>query len=118
MAPNKEETTGSTMYVLPEISIAVPKDAVSGYSSLTYSYGFPVAQKNRSKWSVFTNFSGMIVGFFVAVILFAIPVTVTSLVLTQTLTSNGYVQVQNQNIPSSKIVETGPQAPAPVQPAK
>lgn len=118
MAPKNEETAGSTMYVLPEISIAVPKEAVSGYSSLTYSYGFPVAPKNRSKWSIFTNFSGMVVGFFVAVVLFAIPVTVTSVVLTQTLASNGYVQVQNQNIPSSKVVDHGPQAPAPVQPAK
>lgn len=118
MAPNKEETAGNTMYVLPEISIAVPKDAVTGYSSLTYSYGFPVAPKSRSKWSMFTNLSGMVVGFFVAVVLFAIPVTITSVVLTQTLTSNGYVQVQNQNIPSSKVVEHGPQAPAPVQPAK
>lgn len=118
MAPKQEETAGNTMYVLPEISIAVPKDAVSAYSSLTYSYGFPVAQKKRSRWNVFTNFSGMVVGFFVAVILFAIPVTVTSLVLTHTLTSNGYVQVQNQEIPSSKVVVPGPQAPAPVQPAK
>lgn len=118
MAPKQEDTAGNVMYVLPEISIAVPKDAVSAYSSLTYSYGFPVAQKKRSRWSMFTSFSGTVVGFFVAVILFAIPVTITSVLLTQTLTSNGYVQVQNQNIPSSKIVDSGPKTPAPVQPAK
>lgn len=91
-----------TIYVLPEISIAVPKNAMSAHSSLTYSYSMPTNTVAKSKWNVFTGISGMVIGFFVGLVLFAIPAVVGTVVVTQTLNNHNIMYVQTQEVPTSK----------------
>lgn len=107
-----------TIYVLPEISIALPKSSVSAHSSLTYSYGVPTKVVEKSKWNVFTGVSGMVIGFFVGVILFAIPAVVGTIVVTQTLSNSHIMYVQTQEVPTSKVPVQKTQVDPPVIPAK
>ena len=87
-------------YVLP--AVIVPQAGLSPHGILTYS---GAESSRRGKWSIFTSVSSAILAFFAAVILFAIPVALTSVLLIQTMSSQGFITIKTQDVPHSKVYE-------------
>lgn len=101
-------------FVMPAISVIVPQTGLASHGALTYDFN---EASRRNKWSIFTSISSAILAFFAAVILFAIPVALTSLLLIQTMSSQGFLTIKTQEVPHSKVYEY-PATPDAVVPAK
>lgn len=102
-------------FVMPAISVIVPQTGLASHGALTYDFN---EGSRRNKWSIFTSISSAIIAFFAAVILFAIPVALTSVLLVQTMSSQGFLTIKTQDVPHSKIYEYTPASPDAVVPAK
>lgn len=116
---NESPETGTNdtgkYFVMPAISVIVPHTGLASHGSLTYDLN---QGSRRNKWSIFTSISSAIIAFFAAVIIFAIPVALTSLLLVQTMSSQGFLTIKTQEVPHSKIYEYTPASPEAVIPAK
>lgn len=101
-------------FVMPAISVIVPETGLASRGALTYdvTHGY-----RRNKWSIFTSISSAIIAFFAAVILFAIPVALTSVLLISTMSSQGFLTIKTQDVPHSKVYDSTP-SPEAVVPAK
>jgi hypothetical protein len=102
-------------FIMPAISVIVPQTGLASRGALTYDLGQGV---RRNKWSIFTSISSAVIAFFAAVILFAIPVALTSLLLVQTMSSQGFLTIKTQDVPHSQVYQYTPAAPGAVIPAK
>lgn len=106
--PEKSNKASQVLY-MPAVSIVVPESRSYAHGSLTYTY----TQYTSEKPSIASRiFGGMVsaVAFVIGVFLFAIPVTIASLILLNSVTSPANSALQNQNVPG--IVKVVPsQAP-------
>lgn len=106
--PEKSKKASQVLY-MPAVSIVVPESRSYEHGSLTYTYTQYVATKPSFVSRVFGGLVSA-VAFVIGVFLFAIPVTIASLILLNSVTSPGNSALQNQNVPG--IVKVVPsQAP-------
>lgn len=98
-----EEKSKTQMLYMPAVSIMVPGDRKYEHNPLTYTYT-PISYVKPSFLSQI--FSSMVTAltFVISVFLFAIPVTVASLILLSSMQSPAGTAVQNQEIPGIEKV--------------
>lgn len=98
-----EKNAKTQMLYMPAVSIMVPGDRKYEDNQLSYTYT-PVVYKRPS--IVSQIFSSMVTAFtfVISVFLFAIPVTVASLILLSSMQSPAGTAVQNQDIPGIEKV--------------
>jgi hypothetical protein len=112
--PETGNDAAGKYFVMPAISVIVPQTGLASRGALTYELN---EGTRRNKWSIFTSISSAIIAFCAAVVLFAIPVALTSLLLIQTMSSQGFLTIKTQDVPHSKVYEY-PASPEAVVPAK
>lgn len=98
------------VYTLPSISVIV-SDGSDRADSIIY-----VGKTKAAKWAMFTAIFSNFLGFIIAVLLLAIPVTVTSILLINTISSQGIIAVKTQEVPTNKEIVYVP-TPSGVSPA-
>lgn len=109
------KTTGTTegrLYVMPKVSVVIQKGGFSPVGAYSYSYREYTERPPRSVFGLITAGFTWVIGFFLAIVLFAIPVAITSVVLVNTMSSQGVVTIKNQYVPSDgtkRYVEETPQ---------
>lgn len=111
---------GSTgkLYVMPKVSVIIQKGGHLPAGSYAYSYSDMMERNKRSIFNVITSIFTWIIGFCVAVLIFSIPVAITSVVLINTMSSQGIVTIKTQNVPSDGTHRYVPaETPKPVVPA-
>lgn len=88
------------LYVMPKVSVIIQKGGQAPIGAYSYSYNEYVQRQPRTVFGVVTSIFTWVIGFCLAVVLFAIPVAITSVVLVNTMSSQGVVTIKNQEVPS------------------
>lgn len=88
------------LYVMPKVSVIIQKGGNIPAGSYSYSYADFVERNRRSVFSIVTSVFTWVIGFCVAVTIFAIPVAITSVVLVNAMSSQGIVTIRTQDVPS------------------
>lgn len=119
MATASEKSKQATQVLyMPAVSVVVPESRSFEHGSLTYSYTEYISQKP----SVGSRIIGGLVGafaFVIGVFLFAIPVTIASLILLNSVTSPSTTLTQNQYVPGeSRVIPTEDPSINSIKPAK
>lgn len=116
-APEKRKQETQVLY-MPAVSVIVSGDQVYEASSLSYTYATIPFNKPSLFIRLLGTFSAAVT-FVIAVFLFAIPVTVTSLILISSLNSPVGPANQNQNVPGiEKVVPYTPSSQSTVEPLR
>lgn len=103
-SPEKGKQVSQVLY-MPAVSVVVPESRGYQPGSLTYTYTQYVTEKPPVIIRMFNGVVGAI-AFVIGVFLFAIPVTVVSIILINSAMSPiGNVEQQNQHVPGiTKVV--------------
>lgn len=94
------DTGDGKLYVMPKVSVIIQKGGHSPVGAYAYSFNEYMERPPRNVFSVITSVSTWIIGFCLAIVLFAIPVAITSVILVNTMSSQGIVTIKNQDVPS------------------
>lgn len=105
------------LYVMPKVSVIIQEGNMPS-RSYGYSYAQSITKERRSPFSFITSLTTAIVGFFLIIAMFAIPVSVASVVLINTMSSQGIITLRTQEVPSDGTQRyTNPERIPPVVPA-
>jgi hypothetical protein len=118
MSKNLNGGNDGQLYVMPKVSVIIQKGGRVPAGAYSYSYN-DFVQPPKTLFNVLTSVFTWIIGFCLAVVIFAIPVAITSVVLVNTMSSQGVVTIRTQDIPSDgtkRYVEQ--KAPQMITPAE
>lgn len=116
-ASDRRKPEGQVLY-MPAVSVVVSGDQMFENPSAKYAYATIPFQKPSLWVRMLTTFTGALT-FVIAVFLFAIPVTVTSLILISSLNSPVGPANQNQDVPGiEKVVPYQQTAESKVKPLR
>lgn len=96
-ATEKSKQATQVLY-MPAVSVVVPESRSYQHSTLSYTYTQYVTEKPSLGSRIFGGVVGAL-AFVIGVFLFAIPVTIASLILISSMNSPGTTLTQNQYVP-------------------
>lgn len=85
---------------MPKVSVIIQKGGHVPSGPYNYSYAEFVRGQKRTFFSTITSIFTWMIGFCVVVVLFAVPVALTSVLLINTMSSQGVVTIKTQYVPS------------------
>lgn len=88
------------LYVMPKVSVIIQKGGRTPVGAYSYSYNDYVQRPPRTAFGIITSAFTWVIGFCLAIVIFAVPVAITSVILVNTMSSQGVVTIKNQDIPS------------------
>lgn len=104
-ASEKSKQVTQVLY-MPAVSVVVPESRSFQHGTLAYTYTQYISEKPSLASRIFGGIAGAL-AFVIGVFLFAIPVTIASLILLSSMTSPGTTLTQNQNVPGvSRAIPT------------
>lgn len=119
MASASEKSKQATQVLyMPAVSVVVPESRSFEHGSLSYTYTEYLAYKPSLASRIFGGLAGAL-AFVIGVFMFAIPVTIASLILLNSVTSPSTTLTQNQQVPGvSRVIPTEDPSIHSIQPAK
>jgi hypothetical protein len=118
MAPAEKNKQVTQVLYMPAVSVVVPESRSYQHGSLSYTYTQYVTEKPSIVSRIFGGLAGAL-AFVIGVFLFAIPVTVASLILLSSMTSAGTTITQTQEVPGvSRVAPTPDPGLNSIKPAR
>lgn len=96
---DKKKDTRNPTYVMPKVSVIIQRGDTP-QNKYTYTYSDYVAQNHRSVMSMVLSTAHSTFVFLFAVIMLAIPVSAASVLVINTMQSQGVVTIRTQEVPS------------------
>lgn len=116
MASEKSKQVTQVLY-MPAVSVVVPESRSFEHGSLSYTYTQYISEKPSLISRIFGGLAGAL-AFVIGVFLFAIPVTVASLILLNSVTSPGTTLTQSQDVPGvSRVIPAPDNSANKIKPA-
>lgn len=98
MQHKNKETVGQT-YVMPKVSVVIQRGDFNPQNKYTYSYSDYIAQNRKSVLGTILGTAHSTFIFLFAVVMLAIPVSAGSVLMINTMQSQGVVTIRTQDVP-------------------
>lgn len=100
----KNKETNAPTYVMPKVSVVIQRGDFTPQSKYTYSYSEYLAQNRKSVLSTILGTAHSTFIFLFAVVMLAIPVSAGSVLMINTMQSQGVVTIRTQDVPDDGVV--------------
>lgn len=100
----KNKETNAPAYVMPKVSVVIERGNYSPQNKYTYSYSDYVAQNRKSVMGTVLSTAHSTFIFLFAVVMLAIPVSVSSVLLINTMESQSIVTIRTQDVPDDGTI--------------
>lgn len=100
----KNKGTNGPTYVMPKVSVVIQRGDFAPQSKYMYSYSEYMSQNRRSVLSTVLGTAHSTFIFLFAVVMLAIPVSAGSVLMINTMESQGVVTIRTQDVPDDGTV--------------